>query len=343
MKRFMEQLVCNERLKQRLCSDILSDSFSHAYIIEGVKGSGRHTVARLTAAALSCENKKNTDMPLPCGDCEACRKIFGGISPDVMTVGAEGKATLGVDVIRALREDVYTVPNELDNKIYIIEDADKMTVQAQNAFLLTLEEPPAHVGFLLLCERADRLLETIRSRAPILRTEPVSRDDIDRYITEHDKRAVTLKTGELSDYNELLMAAENGIGKALELLDPKALAPILEKRRLAKDFVYLALSKSSRRDAVALISRFSQKRDGLSEELSLIYKALGDLIKLKKSDEAILVFYESRSVALDVCELASSARLLELFEKVSGAGDRIAANANVRLTLISLMSETGML
>lgn len=343
MKRFMEQLVCNERLKNRLCSDILSESFSHAYIIEGVKGSGRHTVARLTSAALSCENKNAVDMPLPCGSCEACRKIFGGIAPDVMTVGTEGKATLGVDAIRALREDVYTVPVELDNKIYIIEDADKMTLQAQNAFLLTLEEPPAHVGFILLCERADKLLETIRSRAPVLRTEPVSKEDIDRYICKHDKRAQTLKAESERDYAELLMAAENGIGGALELLDPKVLAPVLERRRLAKDFVFMALSKASRKDTLALVSRFSQKREALSEELLLIYKALGDLIKLKKCDTAVLVFYESLSAALDVCELASTARILELFENVSKAGERIAANANVRLTLISLMSEAGML
>ena len=181
-------------------------SFSHAYIIEGVKGSGKHSIARLSAAALSCERKNDDSAPLPCGKCEACRKILEFLSPDVITVGTEGKATLGVDSIRFMREDVYTPPNDLEHKIYIIEDADKMTVQAQNAFLLTLEEPPTYAGFILLCENAGALLETIRSRAPILRTEPISRQNIDRYITANDKRAATLKATAPKDYAELIAA-----------------------------------------------------------------------------------------------------------------------------------------
>ena len=343
MKRFMEQIVCNDGLKNRICSDILSGSFSHAYIIEGVRGSGKHTIARLAAAALSCERRSDELSPLPCGKCEACRKILGFLSPDVITVGAEGKATIGVDSVRFMREDVYTVPNDLDHKIYIIEDADKMTTQAQNAFLLTLEEPPAYVGFILLCENAGALLETIRSRAPIMRTEPVSREDIDKYITDNDKRAASLKTTSPNDYAELLAASENGIGKALLLLDQKALSPVLEKRKLVKDFILLALGNCSHKEALALLTRFSQKREPLSEELKLIHIALRDLTVLKKSENAELCFYETKDVALDVSESARTSELFKLMSAVSEAIDSISRNANVKLTMISLMSEIGML
>ena len=343
MKRFMEQIVCNDGLKNRICSDILSNSFSHAYIIEGVKGSGKHTVARLSAAALSCERKNDALAPLPCGKCESCRKILEFLSPDVITVGTEGKATIGVDSVRFMREDVYTVPNDLDHKIYIIEDADKMTVQAQNAFLLTLEEPPAYAGFILLCENAGALLETIRSRAPIMRTEPISKKDIDKYIIENDRRAATLKATAPSDYAELLVASENGIGKALSLLDPKALSPILEKRKLAKEFISLALGNGSHKDALTLLAKFSQKRDALSEELKLIYIALRDLAMLKKSENAVLCFYESKEAALEASEAARTSELFRLISMVSNAMDSIMRNANVRLTMITLMSEIGML
>lgn len=343
MKRFMEQIVKNDKLKNRLCSDILSGSFSHAYIIEGARGSGKHTIAKYTAAALSCEKKSDSLAPLPCGACEACRKILSSISPDVITVGTEDKATMGVDVIRAIREDVYTVPNDLDNKIYIIEDADKMTVQAQNAFLLTLEEPPAHVGFILLCENAQNLLETIKSRAPILRTEPISKDDIDGYICKVDIRAKQMKETAPADYAELLAASENGIGNALSLLDQKALAPVLEKRRLAKSFVLTALGQASRKDALSLLPRFSSRRDELAEDLRLIYTAFRDLIAIKKCDSAPLCFYESATAALDISELAGTARLLSLCELVEATADRISKNANVRLTLITLMSDAEMI
>ena len=343
MKRFMEQIVQNDGLKNRICSDILSGSFSHAYIIEGVRGSGKHTIARLAAAALSCERKNDGTAPLPCGSCEACRKILGSLSPDVITVGSEGKATIGVDSVRFLREDVYTVPNDLDHKIYIIEDADKMTAQAQNAFLLTLEEPPSYVGFLLLCENAGALLETIRSRAPILRTEPISRENIDLYITANDRRASSLKATAPDDYAELLAASENGIGKALSLLDQKELLPILEKRRLARDFVALSIKKGSHKESLSLLQRFSTKRDALAEELRLIHTALRDLAVLKKSENSSLCFYASKATALEESEAASTSEIFRLMGILTTAIDNVSRNSNVKLTMISLMSDIGIL
>ena len=182
MRQYMNNIIANESLRNRLCEDIIEGTLSHAYIIEGKRGSGKHTVATLTAAALACEEKKNAELPLPCMNCPSCRKILQGLSPDVIKVSSLEKATIGVDTIRFLKEDVSLVPNDLENKVYIIEEADKMTDQAQNAFLLTLEEPPSYVVFFLLCENSEKLLETIKSRAPILRTEPVSIELIDEYI-----------------------------------------------------------------------------------------------------------------------------------------------------------------
>ncbi|MBQ8141288.1 MAG: hypothetical protein IJ038_06320 [Clostridia bacterium] len=343
MKPYMEALIANDSLRQRLCGDILGGRFSHAYIIDGVKGSGKHTIAYLAAAALACEKKDDTDAPLPCMKCQACKKILNKLSPDVITIGCDGRATMGIDSIRFLKEDVFLVPNELDNKIYIIEDADKMTPQAQNAFLLTLEEPPSYTGFILLCEDALSLLETIRSRAPVLRAEPIPVELIDEYIRKTDRRASQMKETSPSDYAELLMSAENGIGRALELLDPKALSPILTQRKLVKDFVKTAVDRNSHAEALALLSRFSSKRDGLAKELSQINTALRDLIVIKKSENAPLCFYESRDTALELCEKASIGRLMKLMSALSEAIDKIARNANVRLTLISLLSESDMI
>ncbi len=339
----MKQLIANSALRERICSDILGGTLSHAYIIEGVRGSGKHTIARLTSAALACEKKNDSALPLPCSECPSCKKILKELSPDVITVGCDGKATMGVDSVRFLREDVYIVPNELENKVYIIEDADKMTVQAQNAFLLTLEEPPSYAVFFLLCENAGALLETIRSRAPILRTEPIERELIDEYISNTDRRAAQMKVSAPSDYAQLLMAAENGIGRALELLEPKALSPILEERGLVKDFVNIAIDRTENEAALTLISKFSTKRDKLSDELLLIHTALRDLILTKKSDSAPLCFYENRDTAIELCEKASMAQLMRIYEATAAAAERISRNANVRLTMITLLSEAEML
>lgn len=339
----MEDIVANSELRSRICEDILSGSFLHAYIIEGLDGSGKHTIAKYIAAALACERKGDAEAPLPCKTCASCKKILSDLSPDVITVGSDGKASLGVDKIRFLKEDVHIIPNELDDKVYIIEDADKMTTQAQNALLLTLEEPPAYARFLLLCENSELLLETIKSRAPILRTEPIPTDMIDAYISKHDVRAAQMKASSPEDFAELLMAASFGIGNALELLDTKKLAPVLENRRLVKDFLDCALGVERNPQSITLLRRFAQKRDALASQIDLLRLAIRDLIVSKKSDSVTLCFFASREHARELCDATSIAHLFKISNAADAAADRISKNANVRLTLVSLLSDTDMI
>lgn len=339
----MQDIVANNELRVRICEDILSGNFLHAYIIEGLDGSGKHTIAKYIAASLACECKGDSSAPLPCKTCPSCKKILSGLSPDVITVGSDGKASLGVDKIRFLKEDVHIIPNELDDKVYIIEDADKMTTQAQNALLLTLEEPPAYARFILLCENSELLLDTIKSRAPILRTEPIPTDMIDEYISKKDVRAAQMKASAPEDYRELLMASSFGIGRALELLDSKKFAPILENRRLVVDFLSYALGVERNPQSIALLRRFAAKRDALAEQIELLRLAIRDLIVSKKSDSVALCFFASRERAAELCDATSIAHLFKISNAVDAATDRISKNANVRLTLVSLLSDTDMI
>ncbi|MBQ9085736.1 MAG: hypothetical protein IJY47_00955 [Clostridia bacterium] len=337
MKKAYTAIVGNEALRERLMHDVLEGTLPHAVILEGPRGSGRHTVARLTAAALLCHCANDPALPLPCMTCPGCRKVLEGKSPDVIPLGCDGKATIGVESVRFLREDVHVIPNDSDHKIYIIEDADRMTPQAQNALLLTLEEPPVYARFFLLCENAGILLETIRSRAPILRTERLPREQVDCYLCEHDRRAAQMKLADPKGYEELLTAAGNGIGQALEYLDPKVFQPVRQLRALASDFVFTAIKHPSSKTILPLLSRFSTKRDLLRDQLSAVSDALRDLILLKKSDEAPLSFYADRTEAIELCDGASLPTLYQLNEAVRSAIDENARNANVRLCLIKLL------
>ena len=342
MKECFNTIVCNEALRRRLADDIISSRLPHAMILEGPHGTGKHTLARLTAAALTCENK-SSDAPLPCLTCLSCRKALENKSPDIITVGREDKATIGVDAVRFIKEDVSIVPNDSDYKVYVIEDADKLTTQAQNALLLTLEEPPSYVHFFLLCENAGLLLETIRSRAPILRTELLSRKDIDGYITSADRRAAQMKLSDPHAYEELLMASGYGIGQALEYLDPKTFAPVLQTRQLAEELILAAIRKKDVTESLRLISRFSNKRDQLSQQLSTVTDALRDLIVLKKSDTAPLCFYADREKAIELSDEASAIFLFKLYESLCDAQDEISQNANVKLCLMKLAAKIGIL
>lgn len=331
----MPAIIGNETLKARLCHGVLTHSLPHAFILEGPRGSGKHTLAKMCAAALACTEQEDPQLPLPCMRCLSCRKILEGKSPDLITVGTEGKATVGVDAIRFLKEDIHVVPNDLDYKIYMIEDADRMTPQAQNALLLSLEEPPAYVHFFLLCENAGVLLETIRSRAPILRTEPIAKEDMDRYLCEHEPKAKQMKLSSPKQYAELLQASGSGIGQALEYLNTASFAPVLEQRMLISDFVESAVHG---KDVFPFLPRFSTKRELLKDQLNTLCDALRDLILLKKSENLSLLFFAEQNVAIELCDSVSLSFLYRMQEAVTKAIEDNTRNVNTRLLLMRMLS-----
>ena len=143
-----------------------ANELSHAYILLSPSAEERMSAARTIAAAAVCTAEES----VPCGACRACRKVREGIHPDVITLRRESddkgrqKKEIGVDQIRELIADSVVLPNEAERKVYIIEDADRMNLSAQNAALKLLEEPPKGVHFLLCAANAEQLLETVRSR-----------------------------------------------------------------------------------------------------------------------------------------------------------------------------------
>lgn len=167
--RGLEVLAGNPQAKHRLSA---GRGLSHAYIIAGPVGSGKHTLAGLLARALVCSGKGEP----PCGTCPDCRKAAAGIHPDVITVGEEGK-DISVAMVRALRSDAYIRPNEAPRKVYLLPNAHTMNQSAQNALLKLLEEGPPYAAFLLLAENAGAILPTVRSRCELLTLAPVTEDE----------------------------------------------------------------------------------------------------------------------------------------------------------------------
>ena len=157
----LSALAGNAHVKAVLSQQEGGRGLSHAYILSGPAGSGRHTLARLLCGAMLCAASGGER---PCGRCAPCRKVFSGVHPDVAVISGprEGKP-ITVDQVRALRSDAYIRPNEGERKIYLLEQADRMNQSAQNAMLKLLEEGPAYAVFLLLAENGGGLLQTVRS------------------------------------------------------------------------------------------------------------------------------------------------------------------------------------
>ena len=161
-----EALLGNERLKENLINSLSRDRFSHFYLISGHEGSGKHTLARLLAAALMCGSEKR-----PCLRCTACRKVMENVHPDLITVEDPEHKNVAVKIIRQVRDDMFVRPNEAARKIYFLPQS--LGVEGQNALLKILEEPPSYGVFILLTDNSEKLLPTVRSRCVELKLQPL--------------------------------------------------------------------------------------------------------------------------------------------------------------------------
>ena len=173
-----ETLLGNDRLKQNLAESLSKGRISHFYLISGPEGSGKHTLARLLAAAVLCREHRK-----PCLHCTPCRKVMEGNHPDFITVEDPEHKNVAVKIVRQFREDVFIRPNESDYKIYLFPQ--ELGIEGQNALLKILEEPPKHGVFILLTDNPDKLLPTVRSRCTELKMLPLSEDILRKILQYH--------------------------------------------------------------------------------------------------------------------------------------------------------------
>lgn len=189
----LQNLLGNDKLKVAFGA-LDSTKLPHAILIEGFRGSGRKVLANDIAAAAVCENKDSQ----PCMVCSQCKKAQNGVHPDIsFTDASDGKCS--VDTIREIKRDAFVIPGEAENKVYIINGADKLSAACQNALLKLLEEPPENVILILLCENSSMLLQTIRSRTTKFVISPLSNNDVLKLLRKNHPEA---------DSNTLVKCAE---------------------------------------------------------------------------------------------------------------------------------------
>ncbi len=202
-----KDVIGHEQIIEHLKNAIAMDKISHAYILNGPDGAGKMMLAEAFAAALQCE-KKGTE---GCMECHSCKQAASHNHPDILYVHHDKPNTISVDDIRTqINKDIMVKPYSGPYKIYLVDDAQKMNQQAQNALLKTIEEPPSYVIILLLTTNADAFLPTILSRCIRLDLKPVQDELIRKYL---------MKEYQIPDYQaEVSVAfAQGNVGKAIRL------------------------------------------------------------------------------------------------------------------------------
>ncbi|MGN0384717.1 MAG: DNA polymerase III subunit delta' [Lachnospiraceae bacterium] len=319
-----QDVIGQEQLKEHLQNAIRTGKISHAYIINGERFAGKEFIAKIFAAALQCE-KGGVE---PCGECHSCKQAMSNNHPDIIRVTHEKPGSIGVDDIRSqINGDIAIKPYSSPHKIYIMNEAEKMTPGAQNALLKTLEEPPEYAIIILLTTNVNSLLQTILSRCVVLNMKPVADEQVKKYLMEEMH---------VPDYRaEVCVAfARGNIGRARQLAVSEDFEKVKEEALSLVKYVH-EMDASEMSAAVKKVSEYKMDVDDYLDILSIWYR---DALLFKATNDANhLVFKEEIQNIKKVASRTSYEGMEKVINSLQKAKKRLDANVNFDLTMELLL------
>lgn len=323
MKGFKDVIGHNDII-QYIQNAVSQDKVSHAYILNGERGSGKKMLADLFAMTLQCEEHT----PNPCGECHSCKQAKSGNHPDIIHVKHEKPNTISVDDIRTqVNNDIVIKPYSSPYKIYIIPEADLLSVQAQNALLKTIEEPPAYAVIFLLTENAESLLPTIMSRCVMLKLRNIKTTLIKKYLMEQMQ---------IPDYQADICAAfaQGNMGRAIMLASSEHFNEIKEEAlQLLRHINEMEIS-----EIVIAIKKIGTYKLSVNDYLDIIMIWYRDVLIYKATKDVNgIVFADQLKYIKDRANKSSYEGIEIILDSLEKAKARLKANVNFDLVMELLL------
>lgn len=313
------QIIGQEGIIKHLQNSINAGKVSHAYIFHGEEGMGKKTLALAFAKTLQCDEKQSN----PCNSCKSCKQSEGGNHPDILWITHE-KASIGVDDIRTqVNADIHIKPYQGQYKIYIIDSADKMTENAQNALLKTIEEPPKYVIILLLACSTQNLLPTILSRCVVLDLKPIDGLLIKDFL---------MKKLQIPDYVAKVAADFSGgnIGKAMNY----ASSDDFESKKEDIFHILRYIDEMELHEIVSGIKTISQNKSSIDDYIDLMMLWFRDVLMLKATrDPNLLLFKDEYQIIKKQANIRSYDEIESIINSMEEAKAKLKSNVNFDITI----------
>ena len=303
---------------------IKSQNISHSYLLEGGKGIGKKLLAKTFIKTLFCEEEGVTE---PCHKCTSCIMMETGNNPDYFEV-VSSKASIGVDDIREqVVEKMEIKPYRSKYKIFMIPEADRMTIQAQNALLKTIEEPPGYGIVILLAENPGKIISTVHSRCARIRVLPLPTNLIEQYI----KNQYDLNQEQIYLYADF---ADGSIGQAKEMIED---GEFWELREKSVNYI-IRLEKANLIDLYDIVEEINKDREHLPQILDFWMIWYRDMLMIKKFEIGEHIFYKDfEGQILDRSKELTYNKINNNFYEIIKAKKRLGKNINAMLIIENLL------
>ena len=314
-----EDIVGNKQVIKSMKNALRSGKISHAYILNGAYGCGKMLLAETFTAYLECQE----GMGKSCGTCTACKTVESHNNPDVFYVVSKTK-TIGVDDIRdQVVKQVEIKQYKYRYKVFIIEDADKMTVAAQNVLLKTLEEPPKNVVFLLLTQKVEILLPTVLSRCVLFKIKPLMDAEVEEFVVKNLDKS-------LDEAYFFAKYSAGSIGKAQKLIEDE---DFVGMRIYVIDKLY-NIGGTDIAEVIEWAKDIEKYKDNIGDFLDIAYlwfrdilvaKKLGDTDCITQKDNKNKIFLQAKNM--------NFLQINKSLEAIWQAKRQLEQNSNFRLTM----------